>query len=261
MASTPHAVQSIERAITILRCFTEARPEWRVTELAHHLQLHKSTISRILATLEQEGLVAQHPETGKFHLGVGLISLAGVALGHLDARTVSQPHLNALVEISQETVNVTILDGNECVNIERVASPKPIRYVGWLGRRTPTYCTAAGQVLLAGLPEEKRAALLSQPLLAYTEKTIVDAAALQQTLAQVQQQGYAIVHEQFEEGFSGIAAAIHNHLGHIIGAVTISGPTYRIGPGQIEAFVEPILHTVACISADMGYQFRVQSQS
>ncbi len=163
MASTPHAVQSIERAIAILRCFTEARPEWRVTELAHHLQLHKSTISRILATLEQEGLVAQHPETGKFHLGVGLISLAGVALGHLDARTVSQPHLNALVEISQETVNVTILDGNECVNIERVASPKPIRYVGWLGRRTPTYCTAAGQVLLAGLPEEKRAALLSRP--------------------------------------------------------------------------------------------------
>ncbi|MCL4869282.1 MAG: IclR family transcriptional regulator [Anaerolineae bacterium] len=254
MASTNNGVQSIERAIAILRCFTEAKPEWRVTELADRLHLHKSSISRILATLEQEGLVKQNEETGKFHLGVGLVAMAGVALGHLDARRVSQPHLNSLVEICQETVNVTILDGNECVNIERVASPKPIRYVGWLGRRTPTYCTAAGQVLLAYRSPEERQALLPNPLVVYTDKTVVDAAALNHLFTQVRQQGYAIVHEAFEEGFSAIAAPVHDHTGQVIAAITISGPTFRLGPGQIEQFVPPLLATVARISADMGYR-------
>ena len=110
---TTEKVQSIERPATILRSFTEAEPELRVTVLARRLGLHKSTVSRILATIQQEGLVAQNPETGKYRPGLGLISLAGVALGRLDVRGVSQPYLSRLVEVSQETANVTVVDGRE----------------------------------------------------------------------------------------------------------------------------------------------------
>lgn len=246
------AIQSIERAVAILRSFTEAEPELRVTELARRLDLHKSTVSRILATLEYEGLVSQNPESGKYRLGLGLVSLAGVALGRLDVRGISQPYLSSLVEASQETVNVTVLDGDECVNIERAASPKPIRYVGWIGRRTPLHCTAAGKVLIAFLSQEDRCALLKEPLTGYTEGTTVDLQALEQSLSQVRQLGYAIVHEEFEEGFSAIAAPVTNHAGKVVAAISISGPTYRMGPEQIEAFVEPLLQTTHKISADMG---------
>jgi IclR family acetate operon transcriptional repressor len=246
-------IQSIERAAAILRSFTEADPELRVTELAHRLGLHKSTVSRILATLQHEGLVAQNPETGKYRLGLGLISLAGVALGRLDVRGVSQPYLNRLVEISQETVNVTVIDGRECVNIERVASPKPIRYVGWIGRRTPLHCTAAGKVLIAEMSEEERCALLPSRLATYTEKTIVDTTLFNRSMDQIRRQGYAIVHEEFEDGFSAIAAPVHDLGGRVAGAISISGPSYRLGPGQIEEYVAPLLETTAMISADMGY--------
>lgn len=247
------AVQSIQRAVAILRSFTEAEPELGVMELSRRLGLHKSTVSRILATLQQEGIVSQNPASGKYRLGLGLISLAGVALGRLDARGVAQPYLNPLVEVSQETVNVTVLDGNECVNIERVASPKSIRYVGWIGRRTPLHCTASGKVLLAYMPPGERAALLPMPLVKYTEKTLVDMALLEASLAEVSRQGYAIVHEEFEDGFSAIAAPIYDHVGQVMATISISGPTFRLGPGQIELFIEPLLETTGQVSAELGY--------
>ena len=116
-------IQSIQRAAAIMRCFTESEPELSVMEISRRLDLHKSTVSRMLATLQHEGLVEQNPESGKYRLGLGLISLAGVALGRLNARAAAQPYLTELVEATQETVNVTVLDGRECVNIERAFSP------------------------------------------------------------------------------------------------------------------------------------------
>ena len=253
---TTATIQSIERAVAILRSFTEAEPELRVTELSRRLDLHKSTVSRILGTLEQEGLVSHNPETGKYRLGLTLISLAGVALGRLDVRGVAQPHLNHLVEVSQETVNVTVLDGQECVNVERAASPRPIRYVGWIGRRTPLHCTAAGKVLLAHMSPSERATRLPRPLMRYTGETIVEEAALEASLQEVRRQGYAIVHEEFEEGFSAVAAPVFDHANRVAGALSISGPTYRLGPDTIEVYVEPLLETAAAVSADMGYSGR-----
>ncbi len=246
-------MQSIERAAAILRSFTEAEPELRVTELARRLDLTKSTVSRILGTLQKEGLVGKNPETGKYRLGLGLISLAGVALGRLDVRGVSQPYLNDLVALSEETVNVTVLDGRECVNIERARSPQPIRYVGWIGRRTPLHCTAAGKVLLACQPYERRQELLAGGLKRYTDKTIVALEALEQSLEEVRDQGYAIVHEEFEEGFSGLAAPVYAHTGLVAAAVSISGPTYRLGAGRIESFIAPLREAAFTISADMGF--------
>jgi DNA-binding IclR family transcriptional regulator len=247
-------IQSIQRAAAILRNFTETEPELGVIELSHRAGLHKSTVSRILSTLHYEGLVSQNPETGKYRLGVGLVSLAGVALGRLDVRGAAQPHLNWLVEISEETVNVAILDGQECVNIERVASPKPVRYVGWIGRRTPLHCTASGKVLLGCLAKDARQSLLPATLVKYTPQTITNKQELETSLAQVCEQGFAIVHEEFEEGFSDIAAPVFNYAGEAVGAIAISGPTFRMGNGRIESFIPPLLETTGKISADLGYK-------
>ena len=152
-------IQSLQRAVAILRSFTEAEPELGVLELSRRLDLHKSTVSRMIATLQSEGLIDQNLETGKYRLGVGLVSLAGVALGRLNARAAAQPHLANLVTISQETVNVTVLDGKECVNIDRAASPQPIQYIGWIGRRSPLHCTASGKIILAHMTPQERTAV------------------------------------------------------------------------------------------------------
>ncbi len=246
-------VQSIQRAVAILRSFSESEPELSVGEISQRLGLHKSTVSRILGTLERERLVGRNPETGRYHLGLGMVSLAGVALGRLDVRGIAQPFLNDLVEVSQETVNVVVLEEREGVNIARAASPKSIHYVGWIGRRIPLYCTAPGLVLLAGLTATQLHQHLHRPLQRYTPRTITNRETLQARLHQVRQKGYAIVHEEFEEGYSGIAVPIRDHQRQVVAALAVTGPTFRMGPGDIEAFIKPLQRTALAISRRLGY--------
>jgi len=247
-------IKSLQRAAAILRSFSEAEPELRVTELSRRLGWHKSTVSRILSTLQEEGLVGQNPATGAYRLGLGLISLAGVALGRLDVRGVAQPHLPELVELSEETVNLTALDGQECVNIERAASPKPIHYVGWIGRRMPLHCTASGKLHLAYLSPAEREEALPARLTVYTDKTIVDRQRLLELLEEVAWQGYAVDNEEFEVGFSAIAAPIFNHRRQIAATLAISGPTFRLNEARLAELRPPLLETAGKISLEMGYR-------
>jgi DNA-binding IclR family transcriptional regulator len=250
--STNTGIQSVQRAATILRSFTETEAELGVTTLSERLGLHKSTVSRLLSTLHHEGFVEQNAETGKYRLGLGLVSLAGYALEHIDLRRIAQPHLAALAELTQETINVTVLDGSECVNIERVASPRLIRYVGSIGRRTPLHCTSTGKVLLAYMTPPEQDALLPKKLTRYTAKTIVDRQTLEQMLIQVRAQGYAVAREEFEEDLTAVAAPICNHISRVIATVSISGPTYRLETGKIETFLKPLQETARKISTQLG---------
>jgi DNA-binding IclR family transcriptional regulator len=246
-------VQSVQRAAAILRSFTESEPELGVSELSRRLDLHKSTVSRMIATLQAEGLIDQNLDTGKYRLGIGLVSLAGVALGRLNARGAAQPHLADLVALSQETVNVTVLDGRECVNIERAASPQPIQYIGWIGRRSPLHCTASGKLILAHMTLEERAAVLPTPLRQYTDKTVTDNFQLARQLNQICQQGYAIVHEEYETGFSSLAAPIYNHQENLLATISISGPTYRLNDTIFQEHLPTLLATCQKISAELGF--------
>lgn len=247
-------VQSIRRAAAILRAFTEAEPELGITAIGERLGLHKSTVSRIVATLQREGLVSQNPESGKYRLGLGLISLAGVALGRLDVRGVAQPYLIELVNTTKETVNVTVLDGNECVNIEREPSPQAIRYMGWIGRRTPLHCTASGKVLLAFMAPDDRRAILPDVLRRFTEQTITDLDQLESSLQSIRNQGYAVVNEEYDEGFSALAAPVFNHNAKVVATIAVSGPTFRMTDDRLPSFIEPLLRTTRRISDELGFQ-------
>ncbi len=207
-----------------------------------------------MATLQVEGLVKSNPETGKYSLGLGLISLAGVALGRLSVRGVAEPHLDKLLEISQETISITVADGRECVSIEHIPSPQSLRYVGWIGRRMPFHATACGRALLAYASPEERATMLCFPLTGYTAQTIVDSKTLEDTLKKTQQQGYAIVHEEFSEGFSALAAPVFNHAGRVIAAISIAGPTFRMGRDEIISLIEPLLETAYTVSSELGHR-------
>jgi DNA-binding IclR family transcriptional regulator len=243
----------VGRAAAILWCFTKHDSELGVTALSEELGLHKSTISRLLSTLQHENLVEQNPETGKYRLGLGLVTLAGIVLDRLDLRAVAYPYVTTLADVVQETVNVVVLSGRQCMNIGGADSPRPVQYVGRIGRRTPTHCTSAGKVLLAHLSLKERLEILPDPLPRFTEKTIVDSQYLEQILVQVKAQGYAITHEEHQEGLSALAAPIYNHAASVVAAVAVSGPTYRLGDdNKIEQFIGPVQDTAREISIQLG---------
>jgi DNA-binding IclR family transcriptional regulator len=231
----------------------ESETDLGVNFISRQVGIHKSTVSRLLSALGREGFVEQNPETGKWRLGLGLLGLAGAVLERIDLREAASIPLRTLVSQTQETINLTVLDGNESVNVESIRSPKAIQYAGRLGRRTPLHCTSTGKVLLAFLGPEERDLILPDRLVSCTKKSIVDRPALEQALEQVLEQGYSIAHEEFEEGLSSIAAPIRNHTGQVVATVSISGPSYRMGPGQIEEFVQPLLDAAIEISVNLGF--------
>jgi DNA-binding IclR family transcriptional regulator len=210
-------------------------------------------VSRLLSALREEGFVEQNPENGKWRLGLGLLGLAGAVLERMDLHKVAQTPLRILSTQTQETINITVLDGNECVNIESITSPKSIQHTGRPGRRTSLHCTSTGKVFLAFLTPEERDVLLSGTLLPCTENSIADRGALEQALERVREQGYAVAHEEYEEGLSAIAAPIRDQTGQVVATVSISGPSYRMGSDQIEKFIEPLKETAHDISTQLGY--------
>jgi DNA-binding IclR family transcriptional regulator len=250
------SVQSVERAIAILKSFSTEKPERGVGELGRELGLHKSTVSRLMTTLERGGLLTRNPETQRYRLGLDLIGLAAHVIAYADVREVARALLRNLAEDCQESVNLVVLDGGQVVNLEQFVPPtRQVKNIGQVGRRLSPHCTAAGKVLLAHLSPEELDQVLSGELERYTARTITDANQLQRDLATVRRQGYAIAQEELEEGLNALAAPIYDHTGQAIAAVGVAGPAYRMTPQALPQLAARLLDATQQISARLGYRW------
>ncbi len=247
------SVRTIKRAVAILRCLSTNKIEAGVTDISGQVELHKSTVSRLLSALQHEHLVEQNPSNGKYRLGIGLLSLASSAWQNNDLRQITQPFLVNLNKLTGETTNIAVFNGEECINISREISPQPIRYVGWVGRRTPIHCTATGKVVLAHLPVEIYETLLPHELKSFTEHTITNRLDLIKSLAQIRKQGFAFALQEFEDGLNTIAAPIYDHSGRVLAAISISGPAYRMESDKIATYIPPLKKAAAGISKQLGF--------
>lgn len=250
----PGTIQSVERAVAVLKLFGEAEPDLGVSDLARRLRLHKSTVSRLLSTLEAGGFVQQDDRTGRYRLGLQLATLAGRALTQYDLRDVARPALSELAPAADETVALAVLDGDVAVNIDQVLAPNPVKHLGWIGRRLPLHCTAAGKPLLAYQPALVLDALLARPLARYTARTITDPALLRRELGLVRAQGFAVAQEEYEAELSAVGAAVRNHRGEVVASITISGPTYRLGQQRLLELGRAVCRSAERVSALLGHR-------
>lgn len=248
-------VQSVERAIAILRSFSLERPERAVGELSRELGLHKSTVSRLMNTLERGGLLARNPETMRYRLGIDLIGLAAQVASYTDVREVARPILRGLAEDCQESVNLAVLDRGQVVNLEQFVPPaRQVKNIGRVGRRMCAHCTAAGKILMAYLPSERWNHLLSGDLDRYTPQTVTDRDRLSRELDRARQLGYAVVQEEMEAGLNAVAAPIRDHSGQVIAAASIAGPAYRVTPELFPHLAARVIEIADRISQQLGYQ-------
>lgn len=246
-------VQSIERAISILKAFSADEPEFGVVQLSRRLDLPKSTVFRLLNALQQGGLISQNQESGKYRLGLDLITLANNALAYTDLQRIARPFLRWLADELEETVNLSILDRTEVINIEQFVSPgRLVIRVGWVGRRMPAHAVSSGRAILAFMPEEDLGRILEGPLSAHTSNTITDREELLNELAQIRKQGYAATFEEFEVGLNAVSAPIRNHEAHIVASVSVSGPAYRITRDRVPEIAAQVVRTTHQIARELG---------
>lgn len=255
----------MERAIAVLNSFSHEQPERGVGELSRELGLHKSTVSRLMKTLERGGLLSRNPETRRYRLGIELISLAAQVTSYLDVQEVARPILRSLAEDCQESVNLVILDapapgserGGQVVNLEQFLPPaRQVKNIGRVGRRMCAHCTAAGKVLLAYLSETEFLHMLPPELERFTPQTITDPDQLRQELTQVLERGFAIAQEELEQGLNVVAVPIRNYAGNVIAAASIAGPAYRVTPETFQPLAARLMEKADQISQRLGYKHR-----
>ena len=233
----PPLVQSVDRALAMLGLLAD-RGSAGVTDLGAELGVHKSTASRLLATLEAHGLVEQRGDRGTYRLGFGLVRLAGASAAQLDLTRLGREACRRLADELDETVNLAVLDGDSAVNISQVHGSASVGVLNWVGRRTPLHATSSGKVLLAFGPAGARRAVQAAALERYTPATITDAAVLDRVLAEVRARGWAATEGELELGLNAVAAPVCAPDGGLVAALSVSAPSYRLPVERFAAVAE-----------------------
>lgn len=251
MATEKGTNQSVEKAVSVLECFSDGQPR-RVGDIARAAGITQSTASRLLATLEAAGLVERDPLTTLYFLGSELLTLAGVAINQNPVHRVGRQIAQNLASELGLGVNIAMLRGTELVylcHFEGRLSPKSHTL---MGQRVPIHATSIGKSTLPALSAAARRELL--PLASFTEATITDPAVLEREVAVIARRGYATEVEEFVLGRASVAAPILDQLGRVIAAISISGPRTSIDLERRESeLARIVIETADRISSGLGY--------
>jgi DNA-binding IclR family transcriptional regulator len=214
--------------LALLASFSVQRPTWTLTELSRALGLGKSTVFRILATLEAHGFVVRDEATGEYRPAIKMWEIGAAALVVNGLHQASQRFLPRLNERTGETAYCSVLDGRDTVHIDVYIARSPIRLHADIGDRFPAHTVAMGKVLLAALPPAAIDTYVSGGLPAFTERTITDPAAFRAELDEIRRQGYALNRGERQPYVIGAAAPVRDHTGKVIAAIASAGPSIRL---------------------------------
>lgn len=216
-------VRAVDRALDILLCFT-SKTDWAMTEIAEHVRLHKSTVHRMLATLEEKGFIERDRSTDRYHLGLKVWELSANLSRTDDQATIWLPEMVSLRERLGETVSIYVRDGSERIRMQAVQSNQPVRRVAPVGVRLPLYAGASSKVLIAYSEPLVQDSLLTAP----TWPSSIDMPQYKQQLQEVLAQGYATSFEEREEGAAALSSPIFDRSGVLAAALSVSGPASRL---------------------------------
>lgn len=243
-------VPVIVNVLQVIRCFTSDEPLQGVTEIAPQVGLHKSSVSRILATLEEEHVVERDEASRKYRLGLGLIAVAGPLLANLDVRRIAMEDLQTLCEITEETVALAIWDGSAAVTVEQVPSPQKIKHTSALGSRYTTGLSASVQVILAHMDPDHARRLLSVCPISLDGDITPD--QYLRRLADVRRDGYAVNYGETSEDEVGISVPVMDHRGKVVATVLLAVPRYRTPTSAVPDLVASCRAAARRISQRLG---------
>ncbi|NVN00798.1 IclR family transcriptional regulator [Arthrobacter sp. SDTb3-6] len=251
-SSDTRGTSVIVNAIAVMRCFSAQEPLLGVTEIAQRVGMHKSTVSRILATLEQEELVERDPDSRRFKLGLGIIAVAGPLLAELEERRVAYPLLCRLTEQTGETSALMVWNGRESLCVEQIASPQQVKHTTPLGARYHDAMSASVQVFLSLEPEDRVRSLLRDGTLAYAGLDDAGLEAYLLRLADVGRRGYATNYGESALDEVGVAAPVYDHRGNPVAAVLIPAPKFRVSHERLLTLGEACAATARLVTSRLG---------
>jgi DNA-binding IclR family transcriptional regulator len=246
---------AVERALAMLEAIAQEPEGLSNAEISRKLQIPKSSASYILRTLEAQSYLNRDDETGKYRVGLKILSLSRGALSGIDVREVALPIMRHLMEKTNLTCHLAILDGPEAVYIEKVEPQGFIRMDTWVGRRMRVHATSVGKALVAYIPEARLEKIIAdRSMEKRTAKTITTLPRLLKELEKVRTQGYAVDDEENNLGARCLGAPIFNQSGDIEASLGLSGTINQVNPNTMPRIVEALKDAARHISMQLGYR-------
>jgi IclR family transcriptional regulator, KDG regulon repressor len=250
-----YIMNSVLRTAEILKSFTREKTAFTNSELSKKLGLNRSTITRLLYSLEKAGFLVRDDRTKAYALSYWLYRIGNVYISQIDLHKEAMPLLSQLSQSCKEAVHLAVLRDFQVFYLNKVEGPQPVRIASAIGDTNPAYCTGVGKVLLAYLNEKELDAYLqSVKLKRFTPNTICSPEDLKRHLKQIITKGYAIDDCEHETEVRCIAAPLRDITGQVIASISLSGPEFRMFWEKIrEEFIPAVRETAAKISRRLGY--------
>jgi IclR family transcriptional regulator, pca regulon regulatory protein len=245
-------VQSVERALAVIRTFSADRPELTLSEIARHTGMTRAAARRFVLTLADLGYLGVLDR--KFYLRPTVLELGNTYLSVLSVPQAATPHLTHLSERLHETTSLAVLEGDDIVYVARIGPRRVISSGLTVGTRLPAYLTSHGRMQLACLPDEQLDDYLARVRLEpRTAQTVTDPQVLRRRLLQARAQGWCLVDQELEEGVTSIAVPVRNGAGRVVASVNVGTHSRRLKATVLrEVALEPLQETAAEIERDIA---------
>jgi len=251
-----YVIQSALRTLQVLLAFGKPPHRYGLADLQQVTPFEKNQLYRSLRTLEAGGFIVAD-SSGRYTV-TPIANVLSAASAHGRPHTlveVASPQLDALADETGESVNLNALAGDQAVCLDRRESAHKVRLASVLGQAVPLHAGAGPKAMLAFLDEGRRARILgrlaSYP--SYSATTLRDAQLLAEELEATRERGYSISDEDYDEGARGVGAPIFDGSGQVVGAVSVGGPSFRVGQGELTRFAPLIVRVAKTISQGLGY--------
>lgn len=245
------SIQVLDRATRLLDALAAELDPVALKDLARTTGLHTSTAHRILNDLVISRYV-ERVDNGFYQLGMRLLELGSLVKGRLNVREAATDAMRALHQLTGQTVNLSVRQGDEIVYIDRAWSERSgMQVVRAIGGRAPLHLTSVGKLFLSAMEVRQIKAYCSRTaLVGSTNNSIVTPESLEQELAYVRQHGYARDNEELELGVRCIAAGIRDDSGKLVAGLSISAPSERMQ----DAWIIQLIETAQQISEALGHE-------
>ena len=252
-----YTVPAVHRAVQVLEILAGSHTGFSLADLSRQTGIPKSSLFRILLTLEKSNIVQMDRTRNVYNLGMKLIDWGNRALEKIDLKTVTHPHLVRMAHETRESYYVAILDENEVIIIDRADTAEIWRMVARLGQRSPVHATASGQILVAEVSDDVLNAVIARTgLKRFTPRTITSVTKLKERLKEVRKAGFVVADAEYKPDLCVMAVPIRDHHGKITAALMTALPSERLRrtrslTGEI---AEILKKESAVISKELGYQ-------
>jgi IclR family transcriptional regulator, KDG regulon repressor len=250
-------LSTVGAALDVLRFLSTRGGDVRVTEVADHFGMGKATAYRLLATLKSRGFVEQNKETSKYRVGCTAFEVGNAYVRQLELLHVADQIMSELVKQCNEKTNLAVLDRTEgeIVYIKFLDYERAVRVVTHIGSRAPLSTTALGKAVLSQMRWEEATDLIKiKGMQAATKKSITDLDVFRKELQTAKQTGYAVDDEELHEEVRCVAAAVLDHTGDPIAALSISGSIHHVPAERIPELGKMVVPAALAISRMLGYR-------